>query len=191
MKLVIASNNTHKLQEISEIIGGRYELVGLNDIGCFEDIPETGSTLEINALQKSNFIYSKYQLSCFADDTGLEVDALNGAPGVYSARYAGEERLASKNVEKLLLSMKGVKNRDAQFRTVISLILEGIEYQFEGVVRGTISEVIRGENGFGYDPIFIPCGYTQSFAEMSDKLKNSISHRALAVTKLVDFLNTI
>ncbi len=190
MKLVIASNNAHKLQEIREIIGNRYELVGLNEIGCFEDIPETGETLEINALQKSNYIYSNYKLSCFADDTGLEVDALNGEPGVYSARYAGEERLASNNIKKLLTNLRGVSNRDAQFRTVISLILEGKEYQFEGVVRGTISDDVRGDKGFGYDPIFVPNGYSQSFAEMSESIKNDISHRALAVNKLVNFLNT-
>lgn len=191
MKLVIASNNAHKLQEIRAIIGKQYELLSLNEIGCYDEIPETGSTLEINAQQKSNYIYTRYNLSCFADDTGLEVDALNGAPGVYSARYAGEERLASKNIQKLLQAMNGVSNRDAQFRTVISLILDGLEYQFEGVVRGKISEFIRGENGFGYDPIFIPNGYSQSFAEMSEIIKNSISHRALAVNKLVNFLNTI
>lgn len=190
MKLVIASNNAHKLQEIREIIGNRYELVGLNEIGCFEDIPETGETLEINALQKSNYIYSNYKLSCFADDTGLEVDALNGEPGVYSARYAGEERLASNNIKKLLTNLRGVSNRDAQFRTVISLILEGKEYQFEGVVRGAISDDVRGDKGFGYDPIFVPNGYSQSFAEMSESIKNDISHRALAVNKLVNFLNT-
>lgn len=190
MKLVIASNNAHKLQEIREIIGNRYELVGLNEIGCFEDIPETGETLEINALQKSNYIYSNYKLSCFADDTGLEVDALNGKPGVYSARYAGEERLASNNIKKLLTNLRGVSNRDAQFRTVISLILEGKEYQFEGVVRGAISDDVRGDKGFGYDPIFVPNGYSQSFAEMSESIKNDISHRALAVNKLVNFLNT-
>ena len=190
MKLVIASNNAHKLQEIREIIGNRYELVGLNEIGCFEDIPETGETLEINALQKSNYIYSNYKLSCFADDTGLEVDALNGEPGVYSARYAGEERLASNNIKKLLTNLRGVSNRDAQFRTVISLILEGKEYKFEGVVRGTISDDVRGDKGFGYDPIFVPNGYSQSFAEMSESIKNDISHRALAVNKLVNFLNT-
>lgn len=191
MKLVIASNNAHKLQEIRDIIGSRYELLSLDNIGCFEEIPETGTTLEMNAFQKSSYIYSRYHLSCFADDTGLEVDVLNGEPGVYSARYAGEERLASKNIQKLLNTLKGVKNREAHFRTVISLILEGEEYQFEGVIRGRISEEIRGENGFGYDPIFIPNGYTQSFAEMSESIKNSISHRALAVNKLVSFLNTL
>lgn len=191
MKLVIATNNAHKLKEIRDIIGGRFDLVGLNDIGCFDEIPETGTTLSSNALQKSQYIYSRYQLSCFADDTGLEVDALDGAPGVYSARYAGEERLASKNIDKLLAQLNGFGNRAAQFRTVISLILNGIEYQFEGIVKGSISETIRGEGGFGYDPIFIPEGYDYSFAEMSDTLKNSISHRGRAVVKLVDFLNSL
>lgn len=187
MKLVIASNNSHKLEEIKDIVGSKIELLRLLDIGCLVDIPETGSTLEANASQKSNYVYTNYGFNCFADDTGLEVDALNGAPGVISARYAGEARSSQKNIEKLLLNMKGIKERQAQFRTVISLIISGEEYQFEGIIRGKISENIQGSNGFGYDPIFIPDGYNESFAQMDGHLKNIISHRGLAVQKLVDF----
>lgn len=189
MKLVIASNNSHKLQEIKEIVGNNIDLLRLMDINCNDDIPETGVTLEENAFQKSNYVFQKFKYNCFADDTGLEVDALDGEPGVYSARYGGSDRNSGKNIDKLLSKLDGIENRQAQFRTVISLIINGEEFVFEGIVRGAISETILGENGFGYDPIFVPIGYSQSFAQMSSEQKNMISHRALAVKKLVSFLN--
>lgn len=191
-KLVFATNNSHKLKEVSAILGNQIELLSLADINCHTDIPETADTLEGNALLKSQFIYSNYQLDCFADDTGLEVEALNGAPGVYSARYAGGEgHNAEANMLKLLLEMKDKENRKAQFRTVISLILDGKEYQFEGVVNGMIITEKKGDSGFGYDPIFIPEGYNETFAELGDEIKNKISHRAQAVHKLCEFLLSI
>ena len=188
MKLVIASNNGHKLQEIRDIIGKKYELLSLSEIGCFDDIPETGSTLEINALQKSSYIYSRYHLSCFADDTGLEVDALNGEPGVYSARYAGQGCSFDDNIDKLLDEMEGKTNRKACFKTVICLIENNKEFYFEGKCEGSILTERYGKGGFGYDPIFIPKGYGESFAEMSLEEKNKISHRGLAVNKLVKYI---
>lgn len=191
IKLVIASNNDHKLQEIRDIVGDTMDLLRLIDIGCIEDIPETGDTLEENASQKSNYIFRKYGFNCFADDTGLEVDFLGGEPGVFSARYAGEDRSSSKNIQKLLSKLEGIEDRDAQFRCVISLIINETEHLFEGVVRGHISHTILGESGFGYDPIFIPLGYSQSFAQMSSELKNEISHRGIAVKKLINFLRTV
>ena len=172
-KLVFATNNAHKLEEVAAILGDKVELLSLNDIDCHTDIPETAETLEGNALLKSSFIYRNYQLDCFADDTGLEVEALNGAPGVYSARYA---------------ELEGKENRKAQFRTAISLILDGKEYLFEGVIKGEIIKEKRGDSGFGYDPIFKPEGYEQTFAELGNEIKNKISHRALAVQKLCEFL---
>ena len=175
-KLVFATNNAHKLEEVAAILGDKVELLSLNDIDCHTDIPETAETLEGNALLKSSFIYRNYQLDCFADDTGLEVEALNGAPGVYSARYAEGEGL------------EGKENRKAQFRTAISLILDGKEYLFEGVIKGEIIKEKRGDSGFGYDPIFKPEGYEQTFAELGNETKNKISHRALAVQKLCEFL---
>ena len=186
-KLVFATNNAHKLEEIAAILGDKVELLSLNDIDCHTDIPETAETLEGNALLKSSFIYRNYQLDCFADDTGLEVEALNGAPGVYSARYAeGEGHEA--NMRKLLHELEGKENRKAQFRTAISLILDGKEYLFEGVIKGEIIKEKRGDSGFGYDPIFKPEGYEQTFAELGNETKNKISHRALAVQKLCEFL---
>jgi len=155
------------------------------------DIPETSDTLEGNALQKARFIYEKYHKDCFADDTGLEVEALGGAPGVYSARYAGEAHNSEANMRKLLLELEGVENRKARFRTVFALILNGKEHLFEGIVNGEITKTRRGMSGFGYDPIFVPDGYTQTFAEMGDALKNKISHRAIGVQKLCKFLNTL
>ncbi|PKP34037.1 MAG: non-canonical purine NTP pyrophosphatase [Bacteroidetes bacterium HGW-Bacteroidetes-17] len=187
-KLVFATNNLHKLSEVRDIIGSRIELLNLNDIGFNEEIPETASTLEGNASLKSSTIYKKFGIDCFADDTGLEVDALNGGPGVYSARYAGAENDADKNTAKLLGELISTTNRKAQFRTVISLILNGSEYFFEGIVEGVISREKRGNEGFGYDPVFIPDGYTKSFAELSAKEKNTISHRARATQKLYEFL---
>ena len=190
-KLVFATNNAHKLEEVAAILGDKVELLSLNDIDCHTDIPETAETLEGNALLKSSFIYRNYQLDCFADDTGLEVEALNGAPGVYSARYAeGEGHDAQANMRKLLHELEGKENRKAQFRTAISLILDGEEHLFEGIVGGVLLTVPRGTNGFGYDPIFVPDGYAETFAEMSDEAKNAISHRGRAVAKLAAFLNS-
>ena len=188
-KLVFATNNAHKLEEVAAILGNQIELLSLNDIDCHTDIPETAETLEGNALLKSSFIYKNYHLDCFADDTGLEVEALNGAPGVYSARYAeGEGHDAQANMRKLLHELEGKENRKAQFRTAISLILDGKEYLFEGVIKGEIIQEKRGDSGFGYDPIFKPEGYQQTFAELGNEIKNKISHRALAVQKLCEFL---
>lgn len=190
-KLVFATNNAHKLEEVAAILGDQVELLSLNDIGCQTDIPETAETLEGNALLKSSYIYKNYHLDCFADDTGLEVEALNGAPGVYSARYAGGEgHDAQANMLKLLHELDGKENRKAQFRTAISLILDGKEYLFEGVIKGKIIKEKRGDSGFGYDPVFMPEGYDRTFAELGNDIKNQISHRALAVQKLCEFLQS-
>ena len=188
-KLVVATNNAHKLEEISAILGDEMELFSLKDINCHADIPETADTLEGNARQKAMYIYENYGMDCFADDTGLEVDALNGAPGVFSARYAGDGHDSEANMQKLLKELKGNENRKAQFRTAICLIMEGKEYLFEGIVKGAIIEEKRGGAGFGYDPIFVPEGYDQTFAELGNDIKNTISHRARAVEKLCKFLN--
>ena len=188
-KLVFATNNAHKLEEISSILGEKVELLSLKDIHCTVDIPETADTLEGNAMLKAGYIYENYGLDCFADDTGLEVEALNGEPGIYSARYAGGEgHNAEANMQKLLQNMQGVQNRKAQFRTAICLILDGKKHLFEGSVKGEIIKEKRGETGFGYDPIFVPDGYTQTFAELGNETKNKISHRALATAKLCRFL---
>lgn len=190
-KLVFATNNAHKLEEVAAILGDQVELLSLNDIGCQTDIPETAETLEGNALLKSSYIYKNYHLDCFADDTGLEVEALNGAPGVYSARYAGGEgHDAQANMLKLLHELDGKENRKVQFRTAISLILDGKEYLFEGVIKGEIIKEKRGDSGFGYDPVFMPEGYDRTFAELGNDIKNQISHRALAVQKLCEFLQS-
>ena len=187
-KLVVATNNAHKLEEIAAILGDEMELLSLKDIKCFADIPETADTLEGNARQKAMYIYENYGMDCFADDTGLEVDALNGAPGVYSARYAGDGHDSEANMQKLLHELEGKKNRKAQFRTAICLIQEGKEYLFEGIVKGEIIGEKRGGAGFGYDPIFVPEGYEQTLAELGNDIKNTISHRARAVEKLCSFL---
>lgn len=188
-KLVFATNNAHKLEEISSILGDKVELLSLKDIRCTTDIPETADTLEGNAMLKAEYIHKHYGLDCFADDTGLEVEALNGAPGVYSARYGGGEGHNSEaNMQKLLQNMQGVDNRKAQFRTAICLILDGKKHLFEGIVKGEIIKEKRGNAGFGYDPIFMPEGYDKTFAEMGNETKNKISHRALAVEKLCRFL---
>lgn len=187
-KLVFATNNAHKLSEVRAILATQYEIISLAELNCFDDIPETADTLEGNALLKAQYIFDKFQVNCFADDTGLEVDALNGAPGVYSARYAGEDNDAKKNVEKLLLNLTGESIRTANFRTVIALIENGKIHYFEGKIEGKIATEPKGETGFGYDPVFIPDGYSQSFAELGIEEKNKISHRALAVQKLADYL---
>ena len=189
MKLVFATNNAHKLEEIKEMLGSRHEIVSLKEIQCHEDIPEEQDTLEGNALQKARYIHAKYGLDCFADDTGLEIKALNNAPGVYSARYAGNAHDSEANMKKVLQEMQNIPERQARFRTVIALILGGKEYLFEGIVNGTIINEKRGESGFGYDPIFVPDTYSQTFAEMGNDIKNQISHRAEAVKKLTAFLS--
>ena len=188
MKIVFATNNQHKLSEIRQILGGRVEVLSLNDIGCNVDIPETGSTLEENALQKAQYIYDHYHIDCFADDTGLEVDALNGAPGVYSARYAGDGHDSEANMTKLLNELGENNNRSARFRTVIALIQQGEVHEFEGIVNGEIIRERRGGEGFGYDPIFQPDGYDQTFAELGLDIKNQISHRARATRKFAEYL---
>ncbi|MBE6297187.1 MAG: non-canonical purine NTP diphosphatase [Bacteroidales bacterium] len=188
MKLVFATNNRHKLQEVKAIVGDRVEILSLSDIGCNDDIPETADTLQGNALIKARYINEKYGVDCFADDTGLEVDALDGAPGVYSARYAGEECNSEANMQKLLHNLTGKSERSAQFRTVIALIINGDEKLFNGVVKGRISTEKLGDSGFGYDPIFIPEGFSESFAQMSAEQKNSISHRFRATEKLSNYL---
>ena len=195
MKIVFATNNKNKLSEIRDILGSDFEIVSLQDIGCHADIPETGSTLEENAMQKARYIYDNYNMSVFADDTGLEVDALGGAPGIYSARYAGGEGHDSEaNMTKLLGELGENNNRKARFRTAIALILKEdgngniTEKLFEGIVRGEIIKERRGGDGFGYDPIFQPEGYDRTFAELGPDVKNKISHRARAVARLVEYL---
>lgn len=187
LKLVFATSNLNKLKEVQAILTN-FEIVSLADIHCFEDIPETAETLEGNAIIKANFITKKYGLNCFADDTGLEVEALNNEPGVYSARYAGNENNANDNMEKLLKNLKGSTNRNAQFRIAIALNIHGKQHLFEGVCKGTILKEKKGESGFGYDPIFMPNGYNKSFAEMSLTEKSTISHRGKAMKKLIIFL---
>lgn len=192
MKLVFATNNKHKLDEVRKITSHHpVEIVSLAEINCFDDIPETADTLEGNALQKAHYIQEKFGLNCFADDTGLEVEALNNAPGVYSARYAGPGHDSEANMKKLLHEMEGMENRNARFRTVIALVWNGKTYTFDGIVNGTITTTKRGENGFGYDPIFIPEEYEQTFAELGNDIKNQISHRAKAVEKLDEFLTQL
>ncbi len=188
MKLVFATNNRHKLDEVRAIVGDRVEVLSLNDIGCHDDIPETADTLQGNALIKARYIHEKFGVDCFADDTGLEVEALDGAPGVFSARYAGEECDSEANMQKLLQNLTGKSNRNAQFRTVIALIIKGEEKLFNGIVKGTITEEKRGDSGFGYDPVFVPEGFSESFAQMSGDMKNSISHRYRATRELSNYL---
>lgn len=188
MKLYFATNNIYKLKEVQEVVGDSFQIESMRSLGINEDIPEDQQTLEGNALQKARFLYDRTGESCFADDTGLEVDALNGAPGVYSARYAGDAKNSFDNMALLLKNMSGIQNRKARFRTVIALILNGKEYLFEGIVKGTIAEEPRGTAGFGYDPLFVPDGYSTTFAEMDSEAKNAISHRGRAVEKLAAFL---
>ena len=188
MKLVFATNNKHKIREISDLLDSRFEVIGLTDIGITEDIPEDADNLADNALFKARYVHERTGLNVFADDTGLEVDALGGAPGVYSARYAGTSKDPSDNIIKLLKELEGVEDRKARFRTVIALIYDNSEYLFEGKVEGGIIQMRRGTGGFGYDPVFIAEGYDQTFAEMPLSEKNKISHRAMAMRKLIEFL---
>ena len=187
-KVVFATNNKHKLDEIRKITTGRIEILSLSDINCNEDIKETGTTLEENALIKARYIKNKYGYDCFGDDTGLEVEVLNGEPGVYSSRYAGAQCNPQDNMNKLLDALQGINNRNAQFRTVIAVTLNNNEHLFEGVVKGHITTEKHGSNGFGYDPIFMPIGYNNTFGELSDEVKNGISHRAVAMEKFIAFL---
>lgn len=188
-KLVFVTNNKHKLREIREIMPATIEIFSLSDIGCMADIPETADTLEGNALIKAHYVYDRFGMDCFADDTGLEVEALGGAPGVHTARYAGEAHDPEANMQKLLHEMQGKSNRKARFRTVIALIENGEEHVFSGRVDGTIATEPRGNEGFGYDPVFIPEETGQTFAEMGEANKNEISHRARAVAKLLSYIN--
>lgn len=190
-ELVLATNNPHKVEEIRNILGSSLSIKTLNELGFFEDIPEDSPTLQGNASQKSHFLFDKFGCNCFADDTGLEVEALDGAPGIYSARYAGEAKDPEANMRKLLKELEGKESRKARFRTVISLIWEGQEYFFEGIVEGVILTEKRGEEGFGYDPIFQPDGYDRSFAQLTMQEKNEISHRGRAVQKLLQFLQSV
>lgn len=187
-KLCFATNNAHKLEEIQAILGNSFELLSLNDLNCKEELPETGNTLEANSLQKAKYLYDNYHTDCFADDTGLEVQTLGGEPGVYSARYAGEQRSHADNINLLLKNLVNKLDRSARFRTVITLIQGGNITQFEGIINGKIIEELRGTEGFGYDPIFIPEGFNRTFAEMTLIEKGEISHRGRAFQKLVEFL---
>ena len=189
LKLVFATNNKHKLEEVRGILGENFQLLSLKDINCEEDIPETADTLEGNALLKALHVSQKYGYDCFADDTGLEVYALNNAPGVYSARYAGESKDSKANMKKVLKELEGKEDYSARFRTVIALIMNEEEYLFEGKVEGTLIKEEKGIAGFGYDPIFVPKGYTETFAELGSDIKNTISHRAEAVKLLKQFLH--
>ena len=189
IQIVFATNNQNKLKEVQAQLPDEIKLISLKDIGCYEDIPETQKTIEGNAIQKANYIKMKYNKDCFADDTGLEVMALNGAPGVHSARYAGPEKNSKKNIEKLLLSLEKTANRSAQFKTVIALHYKGELIQFEGICEGKITRTAKGSGGFGYDPIFKPSVKDKTFAELTLKEKNEIGHRGIAVAKLIAFFN--
>ncbi len=190
-KIVFATGNKHKLKEVSQLLEGMFELLSLEDIGCKEELPETSGTIPGNAVQKARYLHQHYQVDCFAEDTGLEIDALNGEPGVHSARYAGSGRSDANNMELVLKKLEGKKNRSARFRTVIALILNGKEYNFEGIAPGTIRKAPSGTGGFGYDPIFQPDGFDITFAEMPASEKNAISHRGKAVQLLTGFLKKV
>lgn len=189
-QLVFATHNAHKLEEVAKMLDDMIQVVSLTDLRCTEEIPEKGFNLQSNALQKAQFVDERFKCDCFGDDTGLEVEALNGEPGVFSARYAGEPANSEANIEKLLKNLKGITNRKAQFRTVIALIYKQKVFYFEGIVKGQIIEERQGDQGFGYDSIFMPNGYDQTFAELPAEVKNTISHRGQAIRKLVTFLNT-
>lgn len=188
MNIIFATHNQHKTEEVRLIAGNKFTILNLHDIGCEEDIPETADTLQGNALQKAHYVSEKYGFDCFADDTGLEIEALGGKPGVYSARYAGPGCSYQDNMEKVLREMQGMENRKACFKTVIALILNGKQYFFEGRIDGIITTNASGSHGFGYDPVFQPNGYDKTFAEMTDEEKNKISHRGIATQKLMTFL---
>ena len=188
MKLVFASNNKNKIKEIQQLVPSTIQILSLEDIGCYDDIPETAHTIEGNAILKANYVTQKYGLNCFSDDSGLEVEVLNGEPGVYSARYAGEPKDDNNNITKLLLHLKDKTNRKANFKTVICLNINEQQHLFTGIINGKITEEKMGNNGFGYDPIFIANGYTKTFAELSIEEKSAISHRGIAVKKLIEFL---
>lgn len=189
MQLVFASNNQNKIKEIQLLLPPTIQILSLSDIGCFEEISETAETIEGNAILKANYVTEKFGYSCFADDTGLEVETLNGEPGVYSARYAGEQKDANDNMDKLLSNLKDKSDRSAQFKTVIALNLDGKQTLFTGIIKGKIINEKIGTNGFGYDPIFVADGYAKTFAELTIEEKSKISHRGLAVKQLVDFLD--
>ena len=191
MKIIFATHNQNKVKELNQLVPEPYKILGLNDINCLQEIEESGKTLEENAKIKADYVRYKYGLDCFSDDSGLEVDALNGAPGVYSARYAGEEKNNDANIQKIWNSLKEVTNTAACFRSVFYVHLRGKTYSFEGRVAGNLIFEKRGLGGFGYDPIFIPSGYKQTFAELGDETKNKISHRAIATKQLIKLLNTI
>lgn len=188
MEICFATNNEHKLAEVQKMLPDTIKLKTLAQVGCIDELPETQDTLEGNARQKAQYVFDHFEINCFADDTGLEVEALNGEPGVYSARYAGEQRNNLDNIKLLLEKLQGQANRKAQFRTVVTLILDGEYFDFEGVVEGKITEEVRGKEGFGYDPVFVPDGYDKTFAEMTSEEKNLISHRGKAIAKLVTYL---
>lgn len=189
MQIVFASNNQNKIAEILALVPNSIEILSLKDIGCTEDIPETADTIEGNAILKANYVTEKYGLNCFADDSGLEIDYLDGAPGVYSARYAGEQKNDKENIQKVLTELKGIENRKAQFKTAIALSLNGQQNLFTGIIKGTITETEIGMQGFGYDPIFQPNNQSITFAEMNQTEKSAISHRGQAVAQLLNFLN--
>lgn len=191
MKLCFATNNEHKIREVKQLLGDNHQILGLTEIGCQEELREDKETLEGNSLQKAKYVFDNFSISCFADDTGLEVEVLNGAPGVYSARYAGDQRSNEDNITLLLKNLEGLSNRKARFRTVVTLILQGQVHQFEGIVNGEILKGRKGSQGFGYDPIFLPQGQTRSMAELTADEKNAISHRGIAVRKLVEFLKQV
>ena len=188
-KICFATNNHHKLEEVRQLLGGQFEVVSLREIKCFDELPETHPTMEENSRQKADYVFSKFDVSCFADDSGLEVEALGGEPGVFSARYAGEQKSDEDNIDLLLKNLDDVENREAQFKAVITFIDEtGQAHQFIGITKGWILEHRRGTSGFGYDPVFVPKGYSKTFAEMPPEQKNSISHRGLAIQKLASYL---
>ncbi len=189
MLLCFATNNEHKLREVSQMVRTDFRIVSLQEIGCTEEIPEESDSIPGNSMAKAEYVFRNYGINCFADDTGLEVDALNGEPGVHSARYAGEGKISDDNVNLLLDNLGNSLNRSARFRTVITLIIDGNIRQFEGIINGSITDTKRGVNGFGYDPVFVPEGYHLTFAEMSPEEKNRISHRAIATEKLLRYLN--
>jgi len=191
MQLIFASHNKNKVKEVKSLIPVTINLLSLDDINLLNEIEETSTTIEGNALLKAQTIYKQTGINCFADDSGLLVDALNGAPGVYSARYAGEQKNDADNMQKLLFNLKNIETRDAHFKTVMALIIDGKDYLFEGIINGKIISEKTGTNGFGYDPIFVPNGYTETFAQLNSETKNAISHRGIALKKLIEFINAI